>query len=117
MWLVMRGDELVAELDVERLDPLWFCGRVTRRWGFWPLQTLFDREEQLARRVHRDPAAWARAYRRVRREVRLVRPDGHLVPEFILHIDGPQARWRCWNRESTNWLDEQLAATPRARPK
>jgi Peptidase A4 family len=116
IWLVVRGEELIAELDAERLDPPWFCGHVTRRSGFWALQALFDREQQLARRVHRDPAAWAHAYRRVRSEVRLLRPDGHPASEFILHIDGPRARWRCWNRESTNWLDEQLAASPPTRP-
>jgi hypothetical protein len=111
IWLVLSGEELVAELEVEGVDPPWFYGRVVRRDGFWPLQPLVDREQLLADRVDHDPAAWATVYRRVRREVQLLRPDGHVAPEFILHIDGPRARWRCWNRESTNWLDEQLAAT------
>lgn len=111
VWLVARGEELVAELEAQRIDLPWLYGRVIRRPGFWPLQLLFDREQQLARRVHRNPAAWVSAYRRVRREVRLLHPDGCVVRDFILHIDGNRARWRCVHRESTNWLDAQLAAT------
>jgi hypothetical protein len=108
IWLVLRGEEVIAELALKRLDPPWFHGRALRCAGFRPLQRLFDTEERLAARVHHDPAAWAGAYRRVRSEVRLLRPDGSDVPEFLLHIDGHRARWRCWNRETTNWLDEQL---------
>jgi len=33
VWLLAPGEELVAGLEVERLDPPWFCGRVVRRPG------------------------------------------------------------------------------------
>jgi hypothetical protein len=116
VWLVVRDEEPVAELEIQRFDPPWFCGGATRRPGFRPLQALFDREQRLARRVHHNPASWAGAYRQLRREVQLIRPDGHPAPEFILHIDGGQARWRCWNHETTNWLYEQLDAIAPKQP-
>ena len=42
--------------------------------------------------------SWEDAYHRIRVEVSLAAPDGHLVPEFLLHIDGSEAWWR--------WTDE-----------
>jgi Peptidase A4 family len=112
VWLVVRDEELVAELEVERLDGSWFCGHAVRRDGFWLLQDLFDEEQRLATRVEQDPAAWWRAYRRVRRAVRLIRPDGQEAAEFILHIDGRRARWRCWNRETTDRMDRPASIAP-----
>ena len=107
IFLVARREELVAELVVERLDPPWFRGRVVPRDEFAALQPLFDHERELAANLDRDPAAWARAYRRLRGEVRLIKPDGHQVPEFLLHIDGNRAWWRCGDRRSDRWLEQQ----------
>ena len=107
IFLVARREELVAELVVERLDPPWFRGRVVPRDGFAALRPLFDHERELAANLDRDPAAWARAYRRLRGEVRLIKPDGHQVPEFLLHIDGNRAWWRCGDRRSDRWLEQQ----------
>jgi hypothetical protein len=116
VWLVVRDEELVAELEVERLDGSWFFGRAVRRDGFSPLQDLFDQEQRLATGVEQDPAAWWRAYRRVRRAVRLIRPDGQEAAEFILHIDGRRARWCCWNRETTDRLEPPGSIAPPPAP-
>jgi len=107
IFLVARREELIAELVVERLDPPWLRGRVVPRHGFAALRPLFDHERELAANLDRDPAAWARAYRRLRGEVRLIKPDGHQVPEFLLHIDGNRAWWRCGDRRSDRWLEQQ----------
>ena len=107
IFLVARREELVAELVVERLDPPWLRGRVVPRHGFAALRPLFDHERELAANLDRDPAAWASAYRRLRGEVRLIKPDGHQVPEFLLHIDGNRAWWRCGDRRSDRWLEQQ----------
>ena len=108
IFLVARREELIAELVVERLDPPWLRGRVVPRHGFAALRPLFDHERELAANLDRDPAAWARAYRRLRGEVRLIKPDGHDVPEFLLHIDRKRAWWRCGDRRSDRWLEQQL---------
>jgi hypothetical protein len=112
IFLVARREELVAELVVQRLDRPWFRGRVVPRDGFAALRPLFEHERELAAELDRDPAAWASAYRRLRGEVRLIKPDGHEVPEFLLHIDGNRAWWRCGDRRSDRWLEQQLR--PRA---
>ena len=119
IFLVARREELIAELVVERLDPPWLRGRVVPRHGFAALRPLFDHERELAANLDRDPAAWARAYRRLRGEVRLIKPDGHQVPEFLLHIDGNRAWWRCGDRRSDRWLEQQprpRAASTTRRP-
>ena len=107
IFLVARREEPVAELVVERLDPPWFRGRVVPRDGFAALRPLFDDERDLVAKLDRDPAAWASAYRRLRGEVRLIKPDGHEVPEFLLHIDVNRAWWRCIDRRSDRWLEQQ----------
>jgi hypothetical protein len=93
IWLVVHDEELVAELAVERLDRLWFRGGVTRREGYAALAPLFAREARLAAALG-DTAGWWAAYMDLRAQIRLIRPDGE-VPEFILHIDGGRASWRC----------------------
>jgi hypothetical protein len=100
IWLVMHDEELVAELAVERVDRLWLRGRVSRRDRFQVLATLFAREARLAATIGTTPGWWE-TYREVRSQIRLIRPTGYEVPEFILHIDGTQASWRCIEPIST----------------
>jgi hypothetical protein len=71
IWLLAHGEELIAELVVDRADGPWLHGRVVPRAGFGPLQPDFDR-----------------------RDVRLIRPNGHELRRFRLDIDGRWARWR-----------------------
>jgi hypothetical protein len=94
IWLVMHNEELVAELAVERVDRSWRRGSVSRRTRFAGLALLFAREARLAATIGTSPGWWA-AYQEVRSQIRLIRPSGDEVPEFILHIAGPRASWRC----------------------
>jgi hypothetical protein len=64
------------------------------RDGFFTLAPMFTREHTLAQKVTQDPLRWWSAHRRLRAEIRLLRPDGHDVPEFLLHIAGDHASWR-----------------------
>jgi Peptidase A4 family len=100
IWLLARGEDLVAELEVEQLDAAWRYGHVLPREGFAALEPMFDREQRMAMSVDRDPAARADAYQELRNEVRLIRPDGHEASGFLLHIAGRQAWWRSCDRPS-----------------
>jgi hypothetical protein len=51
---------------------------------------------ELAGRLMNDPFGWWRAQRRVRRAIRLIKPNGEEASEFLLHIDSRRASWRCW---------------------
>jgi hypothetical protein len=92
IWLVMHNEEFVAELAVERR--FWLRGSVTRRERFEVLAPLFTREARLAATIGTTPGGWE-AHLDVRRQLSLIRPSGDEVPEFILHIAGAQASWRC----------------------
>jgi hypothetical protein len=48
--------------------------------------------------------------------VRLIRPDGHEAREFVLHVEGNRAKWRCWNREPSNRLTELTETAPARAP-
>lgn len=94
IWLVLHHDELVAELAVEHVDRLWLRGTVSRRERFEVVAPLFTREARLAATIDTS-RGWWEAYLELRSQIRLIRPNGHEVPEFILHIDGAHASWRC----------------------
>ena len=94
IWLVIHHEELVAELAVERVDRRWLRGSVTRRARFEVLAPLSARKARLAAAIGTTPGWWE-AHQEVRSQIRLIRPSGDEVPEFILHIDGAQASWRC----------------------
>jgi hypothetical protein len=71
IWLLAQGEELIAELVVDRADGPWLHGRVVTRAGHGPLQPDFDR-----------------------RDVRLIRPNGQELQRFRLDLDGRRASWR-----------------------
>lgn len=75
------------------LSPIWSSTEATspgsmqgssRRRGFEEIRPIFEEELRL---VDDDEniQSWEDAYHRVRAEVSLATPDGHLVPEFLLH--------------------------------
>ena len=94
IWLLARGERLVAELELQAIDDPWRHGHVVRRDGFAELARLFGREERVAAERPRAPLRWLLAYRRLRAEIRLIGPDGHEVPDFLLYIEGTRASWR-----------------------
>ena len=75
----------------------WVNARLVPREGFEEIRPIFEDELRLLD-DEENIEAWEQAYYRVRSEVKLAHPDGHLVPEFLLHIDGREAWWR-WSDE------------------
>ena len=99
IWLLRRGDDVVAELVVTGGDFPWLHATVRPSAGFDALRTLFDDEVRLCQDADGDgSAAWEAAYDRIRQAVSLIAPDGQPVPEFLLHIEGQDAWWR-WSEE------------------
>jgi hypothetical protein len=96
-WQLLRDDLVVADLVVYGDDFPWLNARVFPKEGFEEIRPIFEEELRL---VDDDEniQSWEDAYHRIRAEVCLAAPDGHLVPEFLLHIDGSEAWWR--------WTDE-----------
>ena len=96
-WQLLRDDRVVADLVVYGGDFPWLNARVFPKEGFEEIRPIFEEELRL---VDDDEniQSWEDAYHRIRAEVSLAAPDGHLVPEFLLHIDGSEAWWR--------WTDE-----------
>jgi hypothetical protein len=90
IWLVMHGDEPVAELAVERVDRFCLRGTVSRRERF----ELLAPEAWLAATIGTTPGWWE-ADQDVRQQIRLIRSNGREARELILHIDGRGASWRC----------------------
>jgi len=96
-WQLLRNGRVVADLVVYGGDFPWVNARVIPREGLEELRPVF--EEELRRNQYgEDIEGWEDAYRRVRAQVSLAHPDGHLVPEFLLHIEGNEAWWR-WSDE------------------
>jgi hypothetical protein len=73
----------------------WLKARVVPREGFEEIRPIFEVELRLVE-DEKNIGPWEEAYHRLGAEV-LAAPDGHLVPEFLLHIDGSEA-WR-WSEE------------------
>jgi hypothetical protein len=97
-WHLLPGDRIVADLVVYGGDFPWLNARLHPRDGFEEIRPLF--EDELGRLDDYDAniEGWEDAYHRVRAEVSLAAPDGHLVPEFILHVHDNEAWWR-WSEE------------------
>ena len=96
-WQLLRGDQIVADLIVYGDDFPWVNARLVPREAFEEIRPIFEDELRLLD-DEENIEAWEQAYYRVRSEVKLAHPDGHLVPEFLLHIDGREAWWR-WSDE------------------
>jgi len=94
IWRLLRGDAVVAELVVEGPDMPWFVGRVQTRPAFEPLRPLFAEVRRLVDQPQFDEPAWSAAVERTWQEARLVAADGRDVSEWVLYLDGSQARWR-----------------------
>ena len=94
-WRLTSGEQIIARLVVTGSDFPWLHARVEPQDGFDDVRPMFDEELRLLDPLDDDNVAeWEDAYQRIRRSVSLVKPDGHPVPEFLLHIEGLQAWWR-----------------------
>jgi hypothetical protein len=103
VWQLVRPDgELLAELVVTDSDFPWLNATIRPTVGFEDVRPLFVDELRWLHADAGNPEQWDAAYERIRAATRLLAPDGHSVPEFLLHIDGDQAWWR--------WLEEPFTA-------
>jgi hypothetical protein len=97
VWRLYRGAERVADIVVEDTDMPWLVGRVVPAPGFAALRPVFAREQEILDAPgDLDAEAWERAYEPISR-LTLASPAGP-VAEFLLHVDGDEARFR--------WADE-----------
>jgi hypothetical protein len=99
VWPLMHGKELIAELVVTGGDFPWLNARVRAMPGFEEVRPLFVEELRALEHIEDDLGAWQAAYDNIRSAVELVYPEGHPVPEFLLHIRGDDAWWR-WSDEA-----------------
>jgi hypothetical protein len=103
VWRLLRGEELIAELVVTGGDFPWLNARVRPAHGFEKVRPLFEEELRSLEHIDHDLGAWETAYESIRNTVNLLYPEGHPVPEFLLHIRGEDAWWR--------WGDEPFTET------
>jgi hypothetical protein len=66
--------------------------------GFEEIRPLFEQELLWLENIDDDAHAWEAVYENIRSKVHLRYPEGHPVPEFLLHIRGEDAWWR-WSDE------------------
>jgi hypothetical protein len=100
VWQLVRPrGELLAELVVNDSDFPWLNAKIRPAAGFEDVRPLFEDELRWLHALDGGHGQWNAAYRRIRETVRLLAPDGHPVPEFLLHIEGDDAWWR-WSEES-----------------
>lgn len=93
VWSLFRGRELLAEIVVADVDMPWSTGRVIARAGLAEFRPVFEREIALVDAPGElDYEAWERAYEPIS-ELTLESPTGP-VGDFLLHIDGDEARFR-----------------------
>jgi hypothetical protein len=106
VWTLCRRDDgrKLADLVVTGGDFPWLNARVDPADGFAEVLPLFADELLRLDRIDDDAESWEQAYNAVRAAVTLRYPEGHDVPEFLLHIDGGEAWWR-WSDEP---FDEDL---------
>jgi len=102
-WRLMQAGELLAELIVTGGDFPWLNARVRATPAFDSVRPLFAEELRALEDADDNPGPWQEAYDRIRGTVVLHDPEGHPVPEFLLHIDDQDAWWR--------WSDEPFAET------
>jgi hypothetical protein len=78
-WQLLRGDEVVADLIVFGADfPVDKC-TLDPKEGFEEIRPMFEEELRLLDAHDDSISVWERSYERVRSEVKLAHPDGHLV--------------------------------------
>jgi hypothetical protein len=88
VWQLMRGAELIAEFVVTGGDFPWLNARVRAMPGLDEVRPLFEQELRALEQIDDDFVSWQAARDRIRSAVSLLYPEGHPVPEFVLHVDG-----------------------------
>ncbi|MGW6131060.1 hypothetical protein ACWFNE_13625 [Cellulomonas sp. NPDC055163] len=113
VWQLHHGDRVVASLHVTEADFPWLRARVEPAAGFDDLAPLLAEEARLADALDDEvSAAWEAAHDRLRAATRLTRPDGRDVPEYLLHVDGSEAWWRCSDEPVDASRDQPRGVAP-----
>lgn len=96
-WRLYAAGELVGEIEERERDFPWIWGRFRAMPSFERYRPLFD---EWNRAVDADDAAaMDAAYRAIRGTVAMTYPDGRVVPEFMLGVEGDEAGFR-WSDET-----------------
>jgi hypothetical protein len=94
-WLLMTGDTLVGSIDVTDPDFPWLTGHFNAEPSFAEFSDLFARELALVEGdLQQQVAQWEEVYGRICNRLRLLKPDGTAVPEYLLHIKDGDAWFR-----------------------
>jgi len=104
MGVISRGSLLtlrstaadIATITTTKYDDNCWHGTLEAREEFEQFRPLFA--AQLAAMAAEDWHEAGRVYHEIRAALSLRRPDGSIVPEFLLHIDGSAASFR-WSDE------------------
>ena len=101
-WLLKTDDTLVGSIDVTGTDQPWLVGHFKPEPGFEEFSDLFSRELALVEGdLPNHLEEWEEVYGRIRRRLRLLKPDETEVSEFLLHI----AKSDAWFRYSDDPLE------------
>ncbi|WP_424893213.1 hypothetical protein [Streptomyces sp. XH2] len=92
VWRLLRGDTLVGTITVDDGDFPWLAGRFAAEPAFEGVRPWF--EELLAVLAADDFDRFDAAYDPIAEALTLVSPTGP-VGEFLLYIEGDEARFRC----------------------
>ena len=100
-WALTHHGLRCGVITVRGIDQPWVLGTWAPTAEFAPLAPLFERDLAVSRADNWDDAGVADlegVWAEIRKAVDLHYPDGRIVPEFLLHIDGTDA-WFRWNDE------------------
>ncbi len=93
-WTLMMGDSALGTLTPYDSDWPWEYCHFTPTPAFEQVRPLFVAELEILEGQW-DEAQWEKAYDAIAAlKLRLVRDDGQIIDEFLLHIDGDTARFR-----------------------
>jgi hypothetical protein len=98
-----RGDQLLGTLTHTTSDMFWHDGTFDATAAFEQVRPMFDRERELLEADRMDE--WEGAWREIAAlGLRLVTVAGRPeITEFLLHVDGSQARWRIRGDQFDRW--------------
>jgi hypothetical protein len=94
-WSLVVGTEIVGTIEVNAIDMPWLIGKLSAQPAFDEFRGAFAEELGLVEGdldTHVDE--WEAIYQTITNKLRLYRPDGTAVPEYLLHVRGDEAWFR-----------------------
>ncbi|EGD43780.1 hypothetical protein ACWZJV_04655 [Nocardioides sp. WG-D5] len=97
-WKLMEKTEVVGLLTVTGSDFPWLEGAFVPSAGFDKWRAVFAEESRLVEHENLEETdeydAWELLVEQITGALNMVDPQGQVVEEFLLHIDGAHASWR-----------------------